>query len=64
MVQTGISDGSYTSILDGAVVAGVQVATGVRSTEVSTGSGLSPFMPFGRRSSRGSSNRGRGGPPR
>lgn len=62
MVRTGISDGSYTSILDGDVVAGVQVATGVRSTEVSAGSGMSPFMPFGR--GRGSSSRGRGGPPR
>lgn len=61
MIRTGISDGSYTSILDGDIVAGVQVATGVRSTEVPTGSGMSPFMPFGR--GRGSSSRGRGGPP-
>jgi HlyD family secretion protein len=57
-VRTGITDGSQTAVLEGALAEGTQVVTGFAAEAVGTsGTSRSPLLPFGGRSPGGRASR-------
>src|SRR5262249_5323212 len=56
-VQTGVSDGAMTAVVNGDLKEGDQVVTGISDQASVSTSGASPLLPFGRRGGGAGANR-------